>query len=255
MPFLVIMFGRNIARDAILIEEEGKRVTPQQWRTGRERAGLTQVDAACSLGISQPYLSQLEKGLRLAGPLLVKKAARLFNVPTALPLPVGPSRVFDASPDELQAGLASLGYPGFEHVRPTTMINPAMVVLNAVVKTNLDTRLVEALPWVLINYTDLDWDWLRDHAKLSNAQNRLGYLLYLAEETVRTPPNQEPAARVLSQWKGELEAARLANEGTLCRDSMPDAERRWLREHRNEEAAHWHLLTGLSADQLRYARQ
>ena len=129
------------------------------------------------------------------------------------------------------------------------------MVLNAVVTRDLDTRLVEALPWVLTTYTDLNWDWLRDRAKLNNAQNRLGYLVYLAEQTARTWSDGEPRVRVLSQWENELEAARLAGEGTLCRDSMPEPERRWLRQNRPEGASHWNLLTGLSVEQLRYAAQ
>jgi hypothetical protein len=46
---------------------------------------------------------------------------------------------------------------------------------------------------------------------------------------------------------------RLAREDTLCRESMPMAERRWLRAHRSALAQHWNLLTGLSADPLPYA--
>ena len=41
-------------------------MTADQWKAGREKAGLTQVEAACSLNVSQPYLSQLETGLRMA---------------------------------------------------------------------------------------------------------------------------------------------------------------------------------------------
>ncbi len=37
-------------------------MTLDQWKTGREKAGLTQVMAARSLKVSQPYLSQLETG-------------------------------------------------------------------------------------------------------------------------------------------------------------------------------------------------
>ncbi|MGA2185402.1 MAG: hypothetical protein ABSH47_20465 [Bryobacteraceae bacterium] len=133
------------------------------------------------------------------------------------------------------------------------MSNPAEVVLGAVVKRDLDTRLVEALPWVLSTYTDLNWEWLRDRAKLNNAQNRLGYLVHLAEQTARALPEQQGAVRLLSGWENELEEARLAREGTLCRDSMPERERAWLRENRPEAAAHWSLLTGLTAEQLPYA--
>jgi hypothetical protein len=34
------------------------------------------------------------------------------------------------------------------------------------------------------------------------------------------------------------------------RSSMTEAERRWLREHRPPEAAHWNLLTNLTASAL-----
>jgi hypothetical protein len=106
------------------------------------------------------------------------------------------------------------------------------------------------VPWVLSTYPDLDWDWLRDHSKLNNAQNRLGYLVWLAYQT----SDQTAPAGVLSRWKTELEEARLASEGTLCRDSMPEREKTWLRKNRPEAAVHWNLLTSLSADQLPYAQ-
>jgi transcriptional regulator with XRE-family HTH domain len=228
-------------------------MTAAQWKTGREKAGLTQVVAARGLDVSQPYLSQLETGLRVASAGLARKAAKLYELPpTALPLPE-PLHVRGVPPDELQRQLASLGYPGFEHVRFKAVSNPVEVVLNALVKPDLDTRLVEALPWVLSAYTDLNWEWLRDRAKWNNAQNRLGYLVHLAEQTARAWPGRQGAVQVLSRWEQELEEARLAREGTLCRDSMPESERTWLRSNRPEAAVHWSLLTSLTAGQLPYA--
>jgi transcriptional regulator with XRE-family HTH domain len=228
-------------------------MTAAQWKTGREKAGLTQVAAARALDVSQPYLSQLETGLRAASAGLARKAAKLYDLPpTALPLPE-PLHVRGVPPDELQRQLASLGYPGFEHVRFKAVSNPVEVVLNALVKPDLDTRLVEALPWVLSAYTDLNWEWLRDRAKWNNAQNRLGYLVHLAEQTARAWPGRQGAVQVLSRWEKELEEARLAREGTLCRDSMPESERTWLRSNRPEAAIHWSLLTSLTAGQLPYA--
>jgi transcriptional regulator with XRE-family HTH domain len=228
-------------------------MTADQWKTGRNQAGLTQLDAACSLNVSQPYLSQLETGLRMASAKLARKAAKLYELsPTALPLPQ-PLGVPVVQPDDLQRKLASLGYPGFEHVRSKVVSNPAEVVLGALVNRDLDTRLVEALPWVLSAYTDLDWEWLRDRAKLQNAQNRLGYLVHLAKRTARALPQLKGAVQVLSRWENDLEEARLAREGTLCRDSMPERERAWLRTNRPEAAVHWGLLTSLTAEQLPYA--
>ena len=228
-------------------------MTAAQWKTGREKAGLTQVVAARALDVSQPYLSQLETGLREASAGLARKAAKLYELPpTALPLPE-PLHIRGVPPEELQRQLASLGYPGFEHVRFKAVSNPVEVVLNALVKPDLDTRLVEALPWVLSAYSDLNWEWLRDRAKCNNAQNRLGYLVHLAEQTARAWPGRQGAVQVLSRWEQELEEARLAREGTLCRDSMPESERTWLRSNRSEAAIHWSLLTSLTAGQLPYA--
>lgn len=228
-------------------------MTAAQWTTGRRARGLTQEAAANSLKVSQPYLSQLETGLRAASAKLERRATRLYKLaPTALPLPdrfaIQPGR-----PDELQKKLSSLGYPGFEHLRGTQPSNPAEVVFSAIVNRDLDTRLVEALPWVLKTYTDLNWEWLRDRAKLQNAQNRLGYLVHLAADTARALPHPDTAVEALSRWEAQLEDARLASEGTLCRDSMSDAERRWLRQNRPPAAAHWSLLTSITADQLPYA--
>ena len=224
-------------------------MTGPQWKSGRTNARLTQVEAARALGVSQPYLSQLEKGLRLASEKLSRKAAGLYKLPpTTLPLPGRHLR--DVSPDDLQRRLAALGYPGFEHLRAPAVSNPAETVLDVVLKRDLDTRLVEAVPWVLNAYTDLDWVWLRDHAKLSNAQNRLGYLVHLADQV---PGATRDKHRALAAWERDIEKARLAAEGTLCRDSMPEPERAWLRTNRPEAAAHWNLLTSLSVDQLPYA--
>ncbi len=228
------------------------RMTAEQWKTGREKADLTQVVAARSLNVSQPYLSQLETGLRMASDELSRKAAKLYELPTALPLPE-PLDVRGVPPDQLQQNLAFLGYPGFEHVRSKVKSNPAEVVLKAVVQPELDTRLVEALPWVLSTYTGLNWEWLRDRVKLNNAQNRLGFLVHLAGQTAHVLPERQGAVQVLSRWENELDEARLAREGTLCRESMPEPERTWLRANRPEAAAYWSLLTGLTAEQLPYA--
>jgi hypothetical protein len=156
---------------------------------------------------------------------------------------------------DLQRDLASLGYPGFEHIRAKVFSNPAEVVIRIVTQPELDPRLVEAVPWVLATYTDLDWNWLRDQVKLHNAQNRLGYLVHLAIEMAGVWPESTRALRILSGWQQELDEARLVREGTLCRESMPAAERAWLKTNRPAAAAHWRLLTGLTAAQLPYAFQ
>ncbi len=228
-------------------------MTSESWKAGRRIAQLTQIAAAERLGVSQPYLSQLEQGLREAGSDVVQRAARLYRLPPTV-LPVRVALDFrEPRPDDLQCEIASLGYPGFEHIRAEPLRNPAEVILRVVGQPDLDTRLIEALPWVLATYTDLDWPWLRDRIKLGNLQNRLGFLICLAEETACTLPGRRNAVPVLCEWRRELDQARLATEGTLCRESMPEPERVWVRTHRPEAAAYWQLFTTLTAGQLPYA--
>lgn len=228
-------------------------MTGVQWKRARQAASLTQAVAARSLGVSQPYLSQLESASRQASPELAQKAAVLYGVPTVVPVPRS-RQSQDLGPDDLQRELAELGYPGFAHIALGPPENPARVVLSAIVQKDLDTRLVEALPWVMSKYTDLDWGYLRDQAKLRNAQNRLGYVVHLAKCVVASRPFDASAAQTLDGWETELEEARLAKEDTLCRESMPQRERRWIKEHRSPAAAHWNLLTSLTPEQLSYVK-
>ena len=125
-------------------------------------------------------------------------------------------------------------------------MNPALVIVGALAHADLDVRLVEALPWVLSEFPDLDTRWLVAACRLLNLQNRLGYLVTLAARPEVDVPH-------LSRLRLELENSRLAGEGTLCRDSMPSAEREWVRSHRPAAAEHWRLLTTLSREQLPYA--
>jgi len=157
-----------------------------------------------------------------------------------------------ADPDRLARQLAGLGYPGFAHLR-SLKANPAVVVLEALVQKNLDVRLAEALPWVLLTYPDLDWAWLIRQAKLQDAQNRLGFLAALAKNLAATRPQFRSAFEPLSAAEERLERSRLAREDTLSRESMPEAERRWLEANRSPLARHWNMLTGLTTDQLSHA--
>lgn len=213
----------------------------------RVRAGWTQQRAAERLGVSQPYYCQLEKGSRPVTPALAKHAMRRLRLsPAVLPLPALSPRLSPLSEDHLADSLARLGYPGFAAMKKRSEVNPAELVARALVHENLDTRLVEALPWVLAKFDDLDWEWLAAQCRVLNLQNRLGFLTQLAAAL----PNTAPLATALK----ELEASRLVNEGTLCRESMREAERNWVRKNRPDAAAHWNLLTTLTPNQLTHAQ-
>lgn len=229
-------------------------MTSDRFKAGRLQAGLTQKQAAAALGVSQPYLSQLEMGLRPVTPELARAATAVYRLPaTALPMPEPPSKEDLADAAQLARQLSGLGYPGFSHLRPRKA-NPAAVVLEALLQDDLETRLAEALPWVLLTFPDLDWAWLVRHAKVHDAQNRLGFVVAVAKDLAANRQDLESAFTQLSAIEQQLERSRLAREDTLCRESMPAVERRWLQTHRSALARHWNLLTGLTADQLSYAR-
>jgi hypothetical protein len=152
-------------------------------------------------------------------------------------------------PADIAVRLRWLSYPGFSHLRQKWKpVNPALLIAAALVHADLETRLVEALPWVLCEFHDLDWMWLTAQCRLGNHQNRLGFLVSLALK-LKKMSSLDHLGKALE----ELERSRLVAEGTLCRDSMSAAERNWARQYRPEDAAHWNLLTTLTVHQLTHA--
>ena len=224
-------------------------VNPRHLRLARIREKLTQEAAAALLGVSQPYYSQLESGKRSLPPELALAAVRKLKVsPVVLPLPELSVRLGPLEPAIVAAQLSRLGYPGFAHMtKARTAMSPAELVVRSLLHTDLDARLVEALPWLIAQFSDLNWGWLTAQCRLRDLQNRLGFVVTLANQLPQS--RQNPLTTVLAG----LEQSRLEAEGTLCRDSMSDAERRWLRRHRSPEAANWNLLSTLSAEQLTHA--
>jgi transcriptional regulator with XRE-family HTH domain len=227
-------------------------MTNQELKAGREKAALAQLQAATRLRVSQPYLSQLENGTRPVTAVLARRAASVYRLPaTALPLPASATKEVDVS--KLARQLASLGYPGFAHLRSGNYkANPAMVILDALLQRNLETRLSEALPWVVATYPNLQWDWLVPQAKLNDIQNRLGFVIDLAKQVAEKSQRRSELAQ-LSEVSHLLERSLLAREDTLCRESMSEVERNWLATNRSPDAKRWNLLSGLTGEQLSYA--
>jgi transcriptional regulator with XRE-family HTH domain len=228
-------------------------MTNQQFKAGRVQARLSQIKAAQRLGLSQPYLSQLERGQRPITAELARLATKVYGLPpTGLPLREATTSDEVSNASRLARQLSGLGYPNFAHLR-AEKTNPAALVLQALVQSDLEVRMTEALPWVLGTYPDLGWPWLMDQVKLKDVQNRLGFLIGLTMELAESRGKFRSALEPLSAIEVKLEHSRLAREDTLCRESMPPAERRWLATNRSPLARHWNLLTGLTVDQLSYA--
>jgi len=145
--------------------------------------------------------------------------------------------------------LAALGYPGLSYLKSRRKRNPAEVMLSALSANNLDSRLAEALPWVLLKHPDLNWEWLVRAAKVNDLQNKLGFVTSVARRLAEKLGKQETAA-LLREQESTLERSRLVREDTLCHDSLTQSERRWLCSNRSDEAKHWNLLTDLSPEHL-----
>lgn len=225
---------------------------PAHLRAMREKRGWTQQHAASRLGVTQAYFSMLERGLRPVPPGIQHALVQLFALPpTALPLPPGARAMSHA---ELAEALAQFGYPGLRHLAPGPGVprNPAEVVSAALQSPSLEARLVEALPWLLFEYPDLDWPWLVRETKLHDRQNRLGYLVGLARQLAERAKQPDTAHR-LREAERALESSRLAREDSFAGNTLSNAERRWLRRQRPPAARHWNLLTDLTVEQLDHA--
>lgn len=232
-----------------------KRLSPEQLRLARLGAGLTQHQAADRLGVSQGYLALIERGRRPVTARLESRMVELYGFgPLALPLCVPKPGVWDPASLSagLAAGLASLGYPGFRQLTGAPAQNPATLLLAAMAATDVEVRVIEALPWLVVEYNNLDWEWLIREAKVRDVQNRLGFIVTLARQIAEKQGGGSAAVR-LRGVEESLERSRLVCEDTLCQTSLSDAERRWLRQARPSEARHWNLLTDLRAEVLPYA--
>jgi transcriptional regulator with XRE-family HTH domain len=208
----------------------------------RKARGWTQAELAEKLNVSQPYVSLLERGRRLVPHRLARRVSHLLGLaPSTLPLGSSANAL-----DSRQAAssLGRLGYPGFAYLRGGHALNPAELVIRTLRRGDLDTRVVEALPWLLATYPDLDWDWLVREAKLNDLQNRLGFLVTLARQLAHRR-GDAGTAEDLSRWEQVLEYSRLQREQAF-RESLTEAERHWLRSHRSAEALKWNVLSVLT---------
>jgi transcriptional regulator with XRE-family HTH domain len=225
---------------------------PAEFKSARLVKGWTQTQAAAHLGMTQAYLNFLESGKRRLTPELVRRATSVYGLPPEL-LPVAddfaPAETNDQRLAEL---LTKLGYPGFSHLPARTSgKHPFEVLLTALAQKNLDARVAEALPWVVMKYAQPD-SWLVENARKFNLQNRLGFVVSLARRVAEM--RQEGArATALTQLENLLDDSRLVKEDNFYRPPRTEGEKEWLRTNRTEYAAHWNLLTDMRPEHLQYA--
>jgi transcriptional regulator with XRE-family HTH domain len=224
-------------------------------KEARKRAGWTQGRLAGALEVSQAYLSMMETGKRSVSSRVARKVAHLFRLPaTALPFPPADAVDRMSTDAQVEAGLVKLGYPGLAYKQKSGETwNPAALLLAALNLRALDSRLAEALPWLLLEFEDWDVEELVGRAKARDLQNRLGFTVALAREVAERNLSHEHRTNKLRQLEGVLDSSRLAKEDTFGRSETSDRMRSWVRQNRSNAAKHWNLLTDLKVDHLPYA--
>jgi transcriptional regulator with XRE-family HTH domain len=217
----------------------------------REAIGFTQQQAARRLCLSQAYLALMENGRRRVTEAVGLKMMDLYNIgPTVLPLSSDDLESWDTA--YLAKAVAKLGYPGFRQLSAGPRHNPAVVLLASLSRRDVEVRVVESLPWLVVEFYDLDWDWLMREAKVRDAQNRLGFIVTLGRR-IAEKRGADEAQHKLYEVEEALDQARLAREDSLCQGGLSEAERSWLRQARPADARRWNLLTDLDAEHLPYA--
>jgi hypothetical protein len=119
-------------------------------------------------------------------------------------------------------------------------------------RDELDPRLIEALPWLLLHFEGFDCRGLAVQAKLNDLQNRLGFTVSLASELAEQGPRWRHRTQELDDLEESIEPSRLAREDTYCARVRSERMRDWLRNHRSKSAEHWNLLTDLRKEHLPY---
>jgi transcriptional regulator with XRE-family HTH domain len=224
----------------------------ESLREARKLRGWTQTEVGSRLGVSQAYIALLEKGHRPVPMKLARTAVRLLKLSPAL-LPPAEEEHFAVTSDELAYNLGRLGYPGFAYLRGGRLKNPGDVLLAALAQPTLDSRVAEALPWLILHYSELDWDWVVMRARLCNLTNRLGFVADLARRVAeREGETDSSRYHALTRLSERLRQSRLDVEDTFGQESLTEPERNWLRTNRPAEAEFWHLLTNWQPEFLQY---
>jgi transcriptional regulator with XRE-family HTH domain len=214
----------------------------------RKARGLKQEDLAAKLGVSQGYVSLLERNHRAVPSRLAAKLASVLNMaPTTLPMRDAKS----LQGDQAAKALGALGYEPFGYLASSRRLNPAEVLVAVLRADDVDARIVEALPWLLVRYADLNWEWVVRTVKQDDGQNRLGFVLSLGKGLAESLSDSKAAAS-LGGWEQRLEKSRLQEEDTFSRHTLTKVELKWLRAHRSPEAKRWNLLSTLSVESLQH---
>lgn len=225
-----------------------------ELRQARRAAGWTQTALATRLQVTQAYVSFLEHGKRPVPVSLAHRVARHLRLPpTSLPLAERGAFSKPMTNAWVEDGLARLGYPGYAHRRRSSKVrNPSEVLLRALSIDDLDPRLLEALPWLLLRFGVGDATHLVERARFLNVQNRLGFTAALAAQVADKKGNYGERAAELRSLLALLEPYRLAREDALGSPGASSRIQTWVRANRSSAAKHWNMLSDLAPEHLPY---
>ncbi len=227
-------------------------MTGEALRAVRKQRGWTQAEVSARLRVSQAYVALVESGRRRMPLRLARKAVRVLKLSPSC-VPPSEKKPSDVKETELVRDLSRLGYPGFRYVRGGWVKNPGEVLLAALSQPNLESRVAEALPWVLLKYSELDTGWLVTEARLLNLTNRLGFVVDLARGVAaRNGDTASPSYVALTRLADALRASRLAAEDTFGQKFVSEVERHWVEANRSPEARFWNVLTDWRPESLQY---
>jgi transcriptional regulator with XRE-family HTH domain len=220
-----------------------------QLLQARQNKNWEQIETAEKLGVSQSYLSLLETGKREITKKISHRAVKVFGFsPVALPIERNLDELFSTKNDELAKDLGTLGYPKFAFLKLNLKKNPLEVLFVALKAENLESRLVEALPWLVFTYADLDWEKLFKLSKINDLQNKLGFVICLARRLAEQLKDQQKVV-FLREREVELSNSRLFQESAFSRN-LTETEKKWLKNNRSKEAKFWRVLSDLEVKQL-----
>lgn len=227
----------------------------QQLLNARLNRRWEQLEAAEKLKVSQPYLSLLEAGKRPVTENLARRAVHVYKLPpTVLPFGQGQKSPRSNEADYLDLHLAALGYHKFSHLKKSKKVkrvNPAFVLITALQKDDLDSRTLEAMPWLIYNFPEMNWSKIIREVKLADGQNRLGFLISLAyEKSNRT--NDEYKKHIFKDLLSSLQKSRLYEEDSFRRESLTKTEKAWLKKNGSKGSRFWRVLTNLTVEHLAF---
>ena len=225
-----------------------------QLLQARQSRNWEQLETAEKLGVSQSYLSLLETGKRKITKKLSHHAVKIFGLSvTSLPIEIDLDDLISVKNEELARDLGMLGYPKLAYLKSNRKKNPLEVLFLALKTGNLESRLVEALPWLVFTYPGIDWEKLYKLVKINDLQNRLGFVVCLARKLAVAVKDAQKA-EFLQEKELELSNSRLLREDSFSRDWLTETEKKWLDKNRSKEAKFWRVLSDLEVKHLDYVK-